>query len=66
MPYNRELRSTISVERSEKSKYAGIYETNKEAVGQTDDENRSDLFRVHLLRRRGLIERDYLTPKTPE
>jgi len=66
MPYKRELRSTISVERSEKSKYAGIYETNKEAVGQTDDENRSDLFRVHLLRRRGLIERDYLTPKTPE
>jgi hypothetical protein len=47
-------------------KYAGIYETNKEAVGQADDENRSDLFRVHLLRRRGLIERDYLTPKTPE
>jgi hypothetical protein len=42
----------------------GIYE-NKEAVGQTDAENRSDLFRVHLLRRRGLIERNYLTPKTP-
>jgi hypothetical protein len=43
----------------------GIYETNKEAVGQTDAENRSDLFRVHLLRRRGLIERNYLAPKTP-
>jgi hypothetical protein len=43
----------------------GIYETNKEAVGQTDAENRSDLFRVHLLRRRRLIERNYLTPKTP-
>jgi hypothetical protein len=35
----------------------GIYETNQKAVGQTSDENRSDLFRVHLLRRRGLIER---------
>jgi hypothetical protein len=34
-------------------------------VGQTDAKDRSDLFRVHLLRRRGLIERDYLTPKTP-
>lgn len=34
-------------------------------MGQTDDENRSDLFRVHLLCRRGLIERDYLTPKIP-
>ena len=43
----------------------GIYETNKEAVGQADAENRSDLFRVHLLRRRSLIERDYLTPETP-
>jgi hypothetical protein len=52
MPYeNRELRSTISVE------WSGIYDTNKEALGQTNDENRSDLFRVHLLRRRGLIER---------
>jgi len=42
----------------------GTYETNKKAVGQTDAENRSDLFRVHLLRRCGLIERNYLTPKT--
>jgi hypothetical protein len=42
-----------------------IYETNKEAVDQADAENRSDLFRVHVLRGRGLIERDYLTPKTP-
>jgi len=42
-----------------------IYETNKEAVDQTDAENRSDLFRVHVLRGRGLIERDYLTPKIP-
>jgi len=42
-----------------------IYETSKEAVDQTDAENRSDLFRVHVLRGRGLIERDYLTPKTP-
>jgi len=44
----------------------GIYETNKEAVGQADAENRSDLFRVHLLRRRSLIERNYPTPKTPD
>ncbi len=36
----------------------GTYETNKKAVDQTDAENRSDLFRVHVLRRRGLIERD--------
>jgi hypothetical protein len=43
----------------------GIYEKNKEAVGQTDAENRSDLFRVHLFRGCGLIERNYLTPKTP-
>jgi len=42
----------------------GIYETNQKAVGQTSDEKRSDLFRVHLLRGRGLIEPDYLTPKT--
>ena len=41
------------------------YETSKEAVAQTDAENRSDLFRVHLLRRCGLIERNYPTPKTP-
>jgi len=41
------------------------YETNKKAVDQTDAENRSDLFRVHLLRRCGLIARDYLTPSTP-
>ncbi len=41
------------------------YETNKKAVDQTDAENRSDLFRVHLLRRGGLIARDYLTPSTP-
>jgi hypothetical protein len=31
------------------------YETNKEAVDQTDAEKRADLFRVHLLRRRGLM-----------
>ena len=40
------------------------YETSKEAVGQADAENRSDLFRMHLLRRGRLIERNYLTPKT--
>ena len=33
----------------------GTYETNKEAVDQTDAEKRADLFRVHLLRRRGLM-----------
>ena len=67
MPYEtRELRSTISVEWSDKESTHGIYETNKEAVGQTDAENRSDLFRVHLLRRRSLIERNYPTPKTPD
>jgi hypothetical protein len=35
--------------------YQGTYETNKEAVDQTDAEKRADLFRVHLLRRRGLM-----------
>ena len=40
-------------------------ETNKETVDQTDAQKRADLFRVHVLRRRGLIERDYLTPKIP-
>jgi hypothetical protein len=29
---------------------------DKEAVDQTDAENRADLFRVHLLRGRGLTE----------
>jgi hypothetical protein len=33
------------------------YETNKEAVDQTDAEKRADLFRMHLLRRRGLMTR---------
>jgi hypothetical protein len=36
----------------------GTYETNQKALGKTDAENRSDLFRVHLLRRRDLIDRD--------
>ena len=44
---------------------AGLMRRTKKQLGQTDAENRSDLFRVHLLRRRGLIERNYLTPKTP-
>jgi len=39
-------------------KPAGTYETNQKAVDQTDGEDRADLFRVHLLRRRGLIEGD--------
>jgi hypothetical protein len=38
-----------------KGEYQGTYETNKEAVDQTDAEKRADLFRVHLLRRRGLM-----------
>lgn len=33
------------------------YETDKKAVDQTDAKNPADLFRVHLLLRRGLIER---------
>jgi hypothetical protein len=32
------------------------YETNQKAVDQTDVKNIADLFRVHLLRRRDLIE----------
>jgi uncharacterized membrane protein YcaP (DUF421 family) len=32
------------------------HETNQKALDQTDAENRADLFRVHVLRRRGLIE----------
>jgi hypothetical protein len=42
---------------------SGTYETNQKAVDQTDAEKRADLFRVHLLRRRGLIERDLITAK---
>ena len=33
-------------------RFRGTYETNQEAVDQTDAEKRADLFRVHLLRRR--------------
>jgi hypothetical protein len=36
-------------------RYQGTYETNKEAVDQTDAKKRADLFRVHLLCRRGLM-----------
>ena len=36
----------------------GIHETDQKKVDQTDAEDRADLFRVHLLRRRSLIERD--------
>jgi len=36
----------------------GAHETNQKALDQADAENRADLFRVHLLRRRDLIERD--------
>ena len=68
VPLFSELRHVGSVELLENWKLkvsATTYETNKEAVDQTDAEDRSDLFRVHLLRRRGLIERNYLTPKNP-
>ena len=34
---------------------ATTYETNKEAMDQTRTEKRADLFRVHLLGRRGLV-----------
>jgi hypothetical protein len=33
------------------------HETKQKALDQTDAENRSDLFRVHVLRGRGLIGR---------
>jgi hypothetical protein len=36
----------------------GAHETNQKALDQADAENRADLFRVHVLRGRGLIERD--------
>jgi len=36
----------------------GTHETDQKEVDQTDAEDRADLFRVHLLRRCGLIERD--------
>jgi hypothetical protein len=39
-------------------KSTGIYEESQKALDQTDAQNRADLFRVHLLRGRGLIERD--------
>ena len=35
----------------------GIHE-NEKKVDQTDAQNSANLFRVHLLRRRGLIERE--------
>jgi hypothetical protein len=35
----------------------GIYEAKEKALDQTDAQGRADLFRVHVLRRRGLIER---------
>jgi hypothetical protein len=38
----------------------GTYETDQKALDQADAEDRADLFRVHLLRGRGLIERDEL------
>ena len=34
------------------------HETDQKEVGQTDAEDRADLFRVHLLRGCSLIERD--------
>lgn len=36
----------------------GTYETDQKALDQTDAENRANLFRVHVLRGRDLIERD--------
>jgi len=36
----------------------GTYETDQEALDQTDAENCADLFRVHVLRGRDLIGRD--------
>jgi len=36
----------------------GAHETNQKALDQADAENCADLFRVHVLRGRGLIERD--------
>jgi hypothetical protein len=36
----------------------GTHETDQKEVDQTDAEDRADLFRVHLLRGCGLIERD--------
>ena len=35
----------------------GIYEEKQKALDQTDAQDRADLFRVHVLRGRGLIER---------
>jgi hypothetical protein len=34
----------------------GIYEAKQKALDQTYAQDRADLFRVHVLRRRGLIE----------
>jgi hypothetical protein len=39
-------------------KSTGTYEAKQKALDQTDVQSDADLFRVHLLRRRGLIERD--------
>jgi hypothetical protein len=45
----------ISKETSLKNKLS--YETDKKSVDQTDAKKPADLFRVHLLRGRSLIER---------
>jgi hypothetical protein len=65
MPYENRNFVPLFPENEVRNQSTWDYETNKEAVDQTDAENRSDLFRVHLLRRRSLIERDYLTPNNP-
>ena len=36
----------------------GLHEADQKEMGQTDAEERADLFRVHLLRGCSLIERD--------
>jgi len=33
-----------------------VYEAKQKALDETDTQDRADLFRVHVLRRRGLIE----------
>ena len=42
-------------------KSTGTYEESQEALDQTYAENRADLLRMHVLRRRGLIGREITT-----
>src|SRR6266498_1909554 len=49
-------RNKFDPHRSYTYETCGTYETDQKALDQTDAENCADLFRVHVLRRRDLIQ----------